>query len=313
MEESEDEDVVVFVVPEGVTRERADKVLAMHFTDFSRAQIQRTLEVGGVRKKGEVIGKNTSVSEGDVLEVSFLQHKPTKLIGVDIPLDILYEDEDILVINKGAGMVVHPGSGTGEDTLVHALLHHTNGNLSLAGGEGRPGVVHRLDKETTGVILFAKTDKAYFELIRMFSGREVDKQYVALVSGVPSLKSGTIKEAIGRHPVNRTRMAVIRQGRPAHTNWVLEESFERCALLRCYLLTGRTHQLRVHLSHIKHPILGDKAYGYTFKKDHIKEPPRVMLHAERIAFNHPITGKPMVFKAPIPEDFKAQLRLLRGE
>lgn len=311
MEDTEDEDLVVFTVPEGFIRERADKVLAMHFTDFSRAQIQRTLEVGGVRKKGEVIGKNTSVSEGDVLEVSFLQHKPTKLIGVDIPLEILYEDEDILVINKSAGMVVHPGSGTGEDTLVHALLHHTGGKLSLAGGEGRPGVVHRLDKETTGVILFAKTDKAYFELIRMFSEREIDKQYVALVSGVPTLRSGSIKEAIGRHPVNRTRMAVIRQGRPAHTNWVLEEAFARCALLRCFLLTGRTHQLRVHLSHIKHPILGDKAYGYAFKKDHVVEPPRVMLHAERIEFKHPITGKSMVFSATIPDDFKEQLRLLR--
>jgi len=313
IEEDGEEAVVVFVVPEGVVRERVDKVLAAHFMDFSRAQIQRTLEGGGVRRRGEVVGKNTNVSEGDVLEISFIQPKPTKLVGVDIPLDILYEDEDILVINKAGGMVVHPGSGTGEDTLVHALLHYTGGNLSLAGGEGRPGVVHRLDKETTGIILFAKTDRAYFELIRMFSEREIDKQYVALVSGVPVLRSGTIKEAIGRHPVKRTRMAVVGQGRPAHTNWVIEEGFGHCALLRCFLLTGRTHQLRVHLSHIKHPILGDKAYGYVFRKDHIVEPVRVMLHAERIAFKHPITGKSMVFKAPIPEDFKEQLRLLRGQ
>lgn len=312
MEDAEDDDVIVFTVPEGVLRERVDKVLATHFTEFSRAQIQRTFEAGGVQKNGEVIGKNTSVSKGDVLEISFLQYKPVELRGIEMPLDILYEDDDILVINKSAGMVVHPGSATGEDTLVHALLHHTGGKLSIAGGEGRPGVVHRLDKETTGVILFAKTDKAYFELIKMFSAREIDKQYLALVSGVPELRSGSIKEAIGRHPVNRTRMAVVKQGRPAHTNWILEESFAGCALLRCFLLTGRTHQLRVHLSHIKHPILGDKAYGYSFKKDHLMEPPRVMLHAERIEFKHPITGKPMVFSAPLPVDFKEQLKLLRG-
>lgn len=307
----ESEECIKFVVPAGVVRERADKVLALAFKEMSRAQIQRTFEAGGVKRGGEVIGKSTGVSEGEALEIVFLRHKPTELKGVAFPLEILYEDEDILVINKSMGMVVHPGSGTGEDTLVHALLHHTGGKLSLAGGEGRPGVVHRLDKETTGVILFAKTDRAYFKLIEMFAGRRVGKEYLALVAGVPELRSGSIKEKIGRDPVYRTRMAVVPQGRAAHTDWVLEERFKGCALLRCYLLTGRTHQIRVHLSYLKHPILGDRVYGYRFRKEHVIEASRVMLHAERIAFEHPVTGESMVIVAPLPEDFKEMLRVLR--
>lgn len=307
----ENEQIVSFTVPQGVHRQRADKLLASHFKDISRSQIQRTFEVGAVKRQGKVIDKKTYLNEDDVIEILFLNPKSTEIRPVELPLEILYEDNDILAINKSSGMIVHPGSGTGEDTLVHALLHYTNGKLSLAGGEERPGVVHRLDKETTGVILFAKTDKAYFELIKMFSGRAVDKQYLAIVSGVPILNSGSIKEPIGRHPTHRVKMAVASKGRPAHTDWMIEERFSSCALLRCFLHTGRTHQIRVHLSFINHPILGDNTYGYRFKKEHLIEPPRVMLHAERISLIHPVSAEPLLITAPIPEDFKQQLSLLR--
>lgn len=303
MEESH-KNATSFVVPKGIIRERADKVLAAHFTSFSRVQIQRTFEEGNVLRNGKSIDKKTALSEDEVIEIIFLEPKATEINPVDIPLEILYEDDDILAINKTIGMVVHPGSGTGEDTMVHAVLHYTKGKLSLAGGKERPGVVHRLDKETTGVILFAKTDVAYFQLIKMFTERQVDKEYLALVAGIPRLKSGSIKTAIGRDPRVRIRMAVTEKGRPAHTDWVLEKAFCASALLRCYLHTGRTHQIRVHLASINHPILGDALYGYRFRKDEKEQVSRVMLHAERISFEHPVTKKATEIVAPLPEDFK---------
>lgn len=309
--EKEDQLINSFVVPEGIMGERVDKVLASHFKDISRAQIQRSFEKGNVMCRGKILEKNTKVNEGDTIEIIFFQPKETQVKPVDIPLEILYEDNDILVINKKVGMVVHPGSGTKEDTLVHALLHHTGGNLALAGGPQRPGVVHRLDKETTGAILFAKTDTAYLKLIKMFEERKIDKEYLALVSGVPHLQSGSIKTPIGRDPKVRVKMAIVPNGRPARTDWVLEEKFLSSALLRCYLFTGRTHQIRVHLASINHPILGDNTYGYRFKKEHGIAPSRVMLHAECISFEHPITGKRMTFHAPLPEDFKHHLKLLK--
>lgn len=302
--EEKNNNIISFIVPKGIVHERADKLLALHFTQYSRVQIQRTFEEGNVSRDGKVIDKKTPLSEGEDIKIVFLEPKPTEINPVEIPLEILYEDNDILAINKTIGMIVHPGSGTGEDTLVHALLHHTKGKLSLAGGAERPGVVHRLDKETTGVILFAKTDEAYFKLIKMFAERKIHKEYLALVAGVPQLKSGSIKKPIGRDTRIRVKMCVTDKGRPAHTDWVLEKTFSYTALLRCYLLTGRTHQIRVHLSSINHPILGDITYGYRFKKGEKIQVSRVMLHAERISFVHPITNKPMEIVAPLPEDFK---------
>lgn len=306
--------VITFVVPEGFKGERADKVLANHFTEFSRTQIQGLFEAGQVQLRDKVIGKNERLNERDVLEVAFLVPKASTLKPVNIPLDILYEDEDIVVVNKTAGMVVHPGNATGENTLCHALLYHTEGKLSLAGGEERAGVVHRLDKETSGAILFAKTDEAYVELIKMFAEREVDKEYLAIVDGVPRLDSGCIKNPIGRNPRNRVKMRIDDEnGREAHTEWEVEGRFARSALLRCFLYTGRTHQIRVHLSHIGHPILGDNVYGYRFKREHVMEPKRVMLHSERLGFRHPITGEGLIIRAPLPKDFQEQLDVLTAK
>ncbi|OYV48522.1 MAG: hypothetical protein B7X06_01205 [Verrucomicrobia bacterium 21-51-4] len=208
-------------------------------------------------------------------------------------------------INKPAGQVVHPGSGTGEDTMVHALLHYAEGELSTAAGATRPGVVHRLDKETSGVILFAKTDETYHALTRAFAEREMRKEYVAIVGGSPRLKSGRIDKPIGRHPQHRVKMAVIPLAREALTDWRIEKNFgPRFTLLRLFPHTGRTHQLRVHLSSIGHPIMGDKLYGFRPKLGDTVEAPRVMLHADKIEFTHPMTGELLTIQAPWPEDFK---------
>ena len=195
--------------------------------------------------------------------------------------------------------------GTGEDTLVHALLAHCAGGLSGVGGVERPGIVHRLDKETSGVLLVAKTDAAHRVLSEQFAGRHLRKEYLALVSGVPRLKSGVIERSISRHPVHRERMTTGEGGRPARTDWEVVQTFGvEAALLRCRIHSGRTHQIRVHLKSIGHPVLGDKTYGW--KPDpRLPAPPRVMLHAECIAFLHPITARPLELHAPLPDDFRA--------
>jgi len=207
---------------------------------------------------------------------------------------------------------VHPGAGTGDDTLVHALLAHCAGGLSGVGGVERPGIVHRLDKETSGVLLVAKSDAAHRGLAEQFAGRHLRKEYLALVAGVPRLASGVIERAISRHPVHRERMTVGEGGRPARTDWTVLETFgAAAALLRCRIHSGRTHQIRVHLKSIGHPVLGDRTYGW--KPDPARAtPPRVMLHAERIAFLHPITARPLDLRAPPPADFEGQLAALRG-
>jgi 23S rRNA pseudouridine1911/1915/1917 synthase len=231
---------------------------------------------------------------------------------VAIPLNVLYEDEHLLAVNKAAGMVVHPGVGTGEDTLVHALLAHCAGGLSGVGGIERPGIVHRLDKGTSGVLLVAKNDAAHRGLSEQFAGRQLRKEYLALVAGVPRLRSGMIERAISRHPVHRERMTVGEGGRPARTDWEIVEAFGgRAALVRCRIHSGRTHQIRVHLKSIGHPLIGDTTYGW--KADpHLPDPGRVMLHAERIAFLHPVTARPLDLRAPLPADFTNLLATLRA-
>jgi len=200
-------------------------------------------------------------------------------------------------------MVTHPGSGTGEDTLVHALLHHC-GALSGVGAPDRPGIVHRLDKETSGLIVVAKTDAAHHGLAAAFSGRETYKRYAALVLGLPKRSSGCCAEPIGRHPVVRTRMAVVPSGRSARTDWNLERTFgKRAARLGCVIHTGRTHQIRVHLSHLGHPLLGDDSYGFKPARLPDVAVPRVMLHATELRLPHPSGSKELRLSAPLPGDF----------
>lgn len=304
-----------YVIPEGVHRSRADKALAASFPEHSRSAWQRALDAGNVTRDGVPLGKKTEVSSGEVLALTMPEVVPMDLTPADIPLDILMEDDDMLVINKAAGMVVHPGAGTQGDTLVHALLHHCAGSLSGIGGVGRPGIVHRLDRETTGVIVVAKTDAAHRGLAEQFAERSLHKEYVALVSGVPRLLSGVVDQPIERDVRHRHRMTVSEDGRSAKTDWVLEQKFETYgySLFRCFIHTGRTHQIRVHLKHIGHPLLGDRVYGWRQDPRLPREPERVMLHAEQLKLTHPISGAPLHLQAPIPPDFAAMMSALREE
>ena len=304
-----------FTVPEGTRRARADKVLATAFPDHSRVALQRSFDAGLVAIAGKPIKRDQTVSAGDVVEFSLPEIKPSELKAVDIPLDVIFEDKHLLALNKESGMIVHPGAGTGEDTLVHALLSHCKGGLSGIGGVERPGIVHRLDRETSGVMLVAKTDAAHRGLSEQFSERSLQKEYVALVAGTPELLSGSIIKPIGRNPNHRHKMAVVEDGpggRDAHTDWEVVEKFGKIAtLVRCTIHTGRTHQIRVHMKSLGHILLGDVIYGWKPDLRLKKQPARVMLHAEHLIFTHPITGKQVDLRAPLPKDFSSMITQLR--
>lgn len=303
-----------YIVPEGIRRLRADKALALAFPEHSRTALQRAFDLGRVTLRGASIKRDHGVAGGDVLEFSFPDVVPAELRAVDIPLDVIFEDKHMLAVNKASGMIVHPGAATGEDTLVHALLAHCADSLSGIGGVERPGIVHRLDKETTGVIVVAKTDKAHRALADQFATRSLRKEYLALVAGVPQLLSGTIDRAISRHPTHRHRMTVGEGGKPAKTSWERGETFgDIAALMRCQIFTGRTHQIRVHLKTLGHPILGDALYGWKpdSRVPEEKQPKRVMLHAEHLVLTHPISGKELDLRAPLPKDFSDMMKELR--
>ena len=295
---------------------RADKALAAAYPEHSRVAFQRSFDAGLVTRQGKPLERSSTFRGGDVIEFSFPDVVAAVLRAVDIPLAILFEDKSLLAIDKPAGMVVHPGAGTREDTLVHALLAHCAGSLSGVGGVERPGIVHRLDRETSGVIVVAKTDAAHRALAKQFAERTVVKEYLALVSGVPRLMSGTIHKAIGRNVRQRHKMAVVEEGhggRASWTDWELVERYgDLAALVTCTLHTGRTHQIRVHMASLGHPLLGDSAYGWKETTRMRRSPGRVMLHAARLSLAHPMTGKALDFRAPLPADFRAQIRSLMG-
>lgn len=308
------ESPVPFTVPADAAPDRADKLLAAtHGAAVSRSRWQTLLDEGRVTCEGATLNRKSELRPGDTLLITLPAPPPAEVRPVAIPLDTLFEDEHIVVVNKRAGMVTHPGAGTEEDTLVHALLHHTRGALAPAGGVLRPGIVHRLDKETSGVIVAAKTDAAYLELVKGFSEREPDKRYFAIVHGLPELLSGVCRAPVERHPANRVKMAVRDDGKPARTDWAVENRFgSRAALVRCKIHTGRTHQIRVHLSHLGFPILGDHTYG-RFPDPVLRDwpAPRVMLHAASLSLPHPITREPLRFDAPLPQDFQNLLDFLK--
>ncbi len=306
----------IITIPSDTAPDRADKILTALFADLSRAQIQKIIDDGNVKiaDTGVVVDRRRKLFPGDKVTISLPPPPPSELRPADIPLEILFEDKHLLAVNKAAGTVTHPGAGTGEDTLAHAALHHTGGALAPAAGALRPGIVHRLDKETSGVILLAKTDLAYHALIKQFSEREPDKQYVALTDKCPALLSGSITAPIDRHRTMRVKMAVRDDGKPARTDWEIEERFgKQAARVRCFLHTGRTHQIRVHMAHIGHSLLGDKTYGKNTPNTAGRDVPRVMLHAERITLPHPVSGKMLTIIAPVPADFRAVEKRLREE
>lgn len=298
--------IIEFSVPSGTKVGRADKIFAAEFDDVSRARLQRAFDVGRVTFDGKIIDKRFKITQPGLLRA--VLEEPTfnaKPIGINLPLDVIHEDDSILVVNKAPGMITHPGNGTRDNTLVHALLYHCGENLSTVGAPDRPGIVHRLDKDTSGLIIVAKNDTAHHKLVASFSERKNYKRYTALVLGTPTLSRGTIKEPIGRHPVIRTRMAVVHNGKPAHTDWKVEARHGgKVAQINCVIHTGRTHQIRVHMSELRLPLLGDTTYG--FKPGYLKgiEVPRVMLHSTELRIQHPTRDELMTFEAKLPRDFE---------
>ncbi len=304
-----------YTLPEGIRHLRADKALALSHPEHSRVAFQRAFDAGLVKLGGKALSRDATVRGGDTLEFSFPDTQPAELKAVAIPLDVIFEDRHLLAVNKPAGMIVHPGAGTGEDTLVHALLAHCAGSLSGIGGVERPGIVHRLDRETSGIILVAKSDAAHRGLSEQFSERSLQKEYLAIVAGAPGLMSGSIRKAIGRNPSHRHKMAVVESelgGKDAHTDWEIVERFGLVAtLIRCFIHTGRTHQIRVHLKSLGHIVLGDAVYGWKPDTRLPEQPGRVMLHAEHLVFRHPVTGKTIDLRAPLPADMQQQMKQLR--
>ncbi|OFW42510.1 MAG: hypothetical protein A3J29_07045 [Acidobacteria bacterium RIFCSPLOWO2_12_FULL_67_14b] len=288
---------------------RLDRFLAGEIADYSRSQIQRLIEHGHVsHSRLKQAKSNSEIREGDVIAVDLPEPEPSAMTPEDIPLEILYEDRDLVVVNKPAGMVVHPAAGNASGTLVNALLHHIK-DLSGIGGEKRPGIVHRLDKGTSGVMVVAKTDEAHQELSRQFHDREVEKEYVALAWGLVQQRK-RIEAAIGRDPKSRIKMSTrSSRARSAVTRVTWARDLHGVTLLRVAIATGRTHQIRVHLSAIGHPIVGDALYGGVHRR--VPHPLRAVtkltrpfLHAERLAFTHPRTKERMEFTAPIPADLE---------
>ncbi len=307
---------VKIIVPAASAGERADKLLARQLPETSRVRVQEAFAQEKVWLNDALIAQSHRVAKGDVLFIELPEPPPSTIEAVAGNLTVIFEDDDLLVLNKGAGLVMHPGAGTGDDTLAHFALHHTGGHLSRLGGERRPGIVHRLDKETSGALVLAKSDRAYLALTKLFSEREIAKEYLALAQGVPELRSGSIREPIGRNPVVRVKMAVAKgnRGKPAHTDWSVEEVFgKKAALIRCWLHTGRTHQIRVHLAHLGHPLLGDVVYGWKPHGGAAGSAARVMLHATVLAFPHPADGRPLEFRVQPPEDFLTLAAQLREE
>ena len=293
-----------FVVTENDAKLRLDQFLAKRFPEYSRSRVQQLIRSGYVRLNEQTTRPRQIVRSGDKID---LTEPPVEKIDArpeSIPLDILFEDEDIIVINKPAGLVVHPGAGQREHTLVNALLNHC-ATLSGIGGKERPGIVHRLDKETSGCLVAAKNDVAHRELSKQFAARTVEKIYLALVAGELRKAAGVIEEKIGRHPVHRKRMRVTSgRGRSAKTEYRVIRSGEQASLIECRLHSGRTHQIRVHLHHLGHEVLGDKVYAPRFAKNF----PRQMLHAWKLGFHHPRTGELKNFEAPSPADFQQAVR-----
>ena len=286
--------------------ERLDAFLARMVPDLTRSAAQRLLEEGNVTLAGRPARKSDRTAPGDSLEVVLPDPEPVEVRPQNIPLDVVYEDGDVIVVNKPVGMVVHPAPGHPDGTLVNALLYHCGDSLSGINGELRPGIVHRIDRDTSGLIIAAKNDAAHLALAAQLQDHSLYRYYEAVCVGGLKEDSGTVDAPIGRHPVDRKKMAVDRKnGRPAVTHWSVLARYPGCTHLECRLETGRTHQIRVHMASIGHPLLGDTVYGN-------KKPwPGLAgqcLHARRLRFLHPSTGQPVELECPLPGWFQAVLR-----
>jgi 23S rRNA pseudouridine1911/1915/1917 synthase len=307
------------VIPSGGDGLRLDRALSELLPELSRSFIEKLIDDGRVSIAGRAAPKASfRVAAGQEIEVEVPPPAPSTIESQELPLTILFEDDELVVIDKPAGLVVHPAAGHRDGTLVNALLFHVK-DLSGIGGELRPGIVHRLDKDTSGVMVIAKHDESHRKLTEAWGSDSVRKEYLAIVYGMPKAATGQISAPIGRDPRDRVKMAVVSGARHALTEYVVAEPLRYASLLRCRIRTGRTHQIRVHLRELGHPIIGDPLYsgpqwrGIPDKKlqKTLAAFPRQALHAWRISFPHPRSGEPMTFEAPMPDDMHGLLALLR--
>ena len=323
-----------FVVAPEDAGTRLDRYLAeraeIAATHVSRTRVKALLEAGAATLNGEPArDASARLSEGDRVALVLPQPEPAAPLGEEIPLDVVFEDEHLLIVDKPAGLVVHPAPGHESGTLVNALIAHCGESLSGIGGVKKPGIVHRIDKDTSGLVVIAKTDAAHAGLSRLFEdhGRKLNltREYLAFVWGAPERGQGTVEAPIGRHATQRERMAVVplARGREAITHWEKLEDFGVASLLACRLETGRTHQIRVHMAHIGHPLIGDLTYGAGFKTKVTRLTPkaraavealgRQALHAATLGFTHPATGEDLLYESELPADLAALRKALAGE
>ena len=310
---------LTFFVSPADAGERLDVFLAAHVEGWSRARLHRLIEAADVLVNGSVAKPSHKLRPNDQIEIELTPTPSTSFAPEDIPVEVVYEDDDLIVVNKPAGMVVHPAAGVDSGTLANALAFHFQ-QLSTAGGAARPGIVHRLDKGTSGLLVVAKTESAHEHLADQFRDREVFKSYVALVHGPVEKEGGEVDQPIARDPRNRTRMAVVRGGRPSLSIYRVRRRLERFTLLDVELKTGRTHQIRVHLAWLKHPVVGDEVYGAGRDKtvinpvirSRITKLGRQFLHAEELGFRHPRTAEQLRFTAPIAIELQSLLDQLEG-
>lgn len=305
-----------FTIEKTLPRVRLDAFLRERYPAISRGAIQRLIENGDIQVNGKIVKPSLPPRAGDIVSVHWPQAVPATAQPEAISIEVLYEDKDLVIVNKAPGIVVHPAAGNEAGTLVNALLHHCRGELSGVGGVQRPGIVHRLDKDTSGCLIVAKHDAAHLSLTRQFAGRDVRKVYEAILCGILPRRSGEIRVPIARHPSHRKRMAVVEGGREAWTSFRVIELLKAATHVEAELHTGRTHQIRVHFQHLGFPILGDITYGQR-QSSRMREltgyaAQRQMLHARSIEFVHPTSGKRVRFEAPLPVDFSAALVALAG-
>ncbi|NER32484.1 MAG: RluA family pseudouridine synthase [Oscillatoria sp. SIO1A7] len=307
-----DREIYLEVAETARGEDRLDRWLADNLSDISRSRLQKIVAEGGVEINGEVCtSKKVKLKQGDRLRIVIPEAKPLEVQAEDIPLDVLYEDDSLLIVNKPAGMVVHPAPGHAEGTLVNALLARCD-SLAGIGGVRRPGIVHRLDKDTTGALVVAKTDLAHQHLQGQIQGKTARREYLGIVYGAPRQESGCIDLPVGRHPVERKKNAVVpveKGGRSAMTRWKVRERLGNYTLMHFQLETGRTHQIRVHCSHIGHPLVGDSLYGRS-RSVGVNLPGQA-LHAWKLTLQHPVKGEYIEAIAPLPDTFVTLLEVLR--
>lgn len=297
------------IVNEGQSGMRLDAYVALNIEDMSRMAVKRLIEEENIKVNGIVSKVSYKVQVGDIIEINKPEAKQLDLKAQDIPVEVVYEDSDIIVVNKPKGLVVHPANGNWDGTLVNAIMAICKDSLSGIGGEVRPGIVHRLDKDTSGLLIIAKNDKAHMNMSNQIKDRQVKKVYYALVRGVVTENEATINMPIGRSNKDRKKMAVTKNGKEAITHFKVIERFEKYTLLEVKIDTGRTHQIRVHLSEIGHPVVGDEVYSNGKNEFNVHGQ---LLHAKSLDFKHPITGKNIHLEAELPEEFKSVLSTLRG-